>query len=121
MSKILLVAEQDAGALRKSTFQSLSFVQQLAARTGASYDIALVGQGVSGLADGDLTVEATVTEDITGAIADSINYAIEALRELVTTINETGIRIDGAARQTRRAQGTVSAAVGRSWGRSLRH
>ena len=52
MSKILLVAEQDAGALRKSTFQSLSFVQQLAARTGASYDIALVGQGVSGLADG---------------------------------------------------------------------
>ena len=34
------------------------------------------------LADGDLTVQATVTEDITGAIADSINYAIEALREL---------------------------------------
>src|SRR5580704_1316132 len=31
------------------------------------------------LADGDLTVQATVTEDITGAIADSINYAIEAL------------------------------------------
>ena len=41
------------------------------------------------LADGDLTVEATVTEDITGAIADSINYAIEALRELVTTIDDT--------------------------------
>ena len=35
------------------------------------------------LADGDLTVEATVTEDITGAIADAINYAIEALRDLV--------------------------------------
>ncbi len=32
------------------------------------------------LADGDLTVTATVTEDVTGAIADSINYAIEALR-----------------------------------------
>ena len=38
------------------------------------------------IADGDLTVQATDTEDITGAIADSINYAIEALRELVTTI-----------------------------------
>src|ERR1700722_17343242 len=38
---------------------------------------------LSSLADGDLTVQATVTEDITGAIADSINYAIEALRELV--------------------------------------
>jgi twitching motility protein PilJ len=52
------------------------------------------------LADGDLTVEATVTEDITGAIADSINYAIEALRELVTTINETAIMVDSAAKQT---------------------
>ncbi|MEJ2515384.1 MAG: methyl-accepting chemotaxis protein [Gammaproteobacteria bacterium] len=52
------------------------------------------------LADGDLTVQATVTEDITGAIADSINYAIEALRELVTTINETSIKVDGAAKQT---------------------
>ncbi|HYN79275.1 MAG TPA: methyl-accepting chemotaxis protein, partial [Lamprocystis sp. (in: g-proteobacteria)] len=38
------------------------------------------------LADGDLTVRATVTEDKTGAIADSINYAVEALRVLVTKI-----------------------------------
>ena len=52
------------------------------------------------LADGDLTVQATVTEDITGAIADSINYAIEALRELVTTINDTAILVDAAAKQT---------------------
>lgn len=52
------------------------------------------------LADGDLTVEATVTEDITGAIADSINYAIEKLRELVATINETSIMVDSAAKQT---------------------
>ncbi|MCC7490194.1 MAG: methyl-accepting chemotaxis protein [Gammaproteobacteria bacterium] len=53
---------------------------------------------LSSLADGDLTVQATVTEDITGAIADSINYAVEALRELVTTINESAILLDGAAR-----------------------
>lgn len=52
------------------------------------------------LADGDLTVEATVTEDITGAIADSINYAIEKLRELVVTINATAIQVDSAAKQT---------------------
>jgi twitching motility protein PilJ len=52
------------------------------------------------LADGDLTVEATVTEDITGAIADSINYAIEKLRELVATIDETAIMVDSAAKQT---------------------
>jgi twitching motility protein PilJ len=52
------------------------------------------------LADGDLTVSATVTEDITGAIADSINYAIEALRDLVITLNDSAIMVDGAARQT---------------------
>jgi twitching motility protein PilJ len=58
---------------------------------------------LSSLADGDLTVQATVTEDITGAIADSINYAIEALRELVTTINNSAIQLDGAAKQTQGA------------------
>ena len=52
------------------------------------------------LADGDLTVEATVTEDITGAIADSINYAIEALRDLVKTIDDTAVLVDSATRQT---------------------
>jgi twitching motility protein PilJ len=52
------------------------------------------------LAEGDLTVRATVTEDITGAIADSINFAIEALRSLVTTINETAVQVAAAAQET---------------------
>ncbi len=58
---------------------------------------------LSSLADGDLTVQATVTEDITGAIADSINYAIEALRDLVTTVNDSSILVDAAAKQTEAA------------------
>ena len=52
------------------------------------------------LADGDLTVTATVTEDITGAIADSINYAIDALRNLVAAINDTTQQVSTAAQQT---------------------
>ncbi|MGI9309888.1 MAG: methyl-accepting chemotaxis protein [Gammaproteobacteria bacterium] len=52
------------------------------------------------LADGDLTVQVTVSEDITGAIADSINFAVEALRELVTTIDQTAVQVDSAAKQT---------------------
>ena len=52
------------------------------------------------LADGDLTVEATVTEDITGTIADSFNLAIEELRKLVATVNETAILVDTASKQT---------------------
>ncbi|MEO7433354.1 MAG: methyl-accepting chemotaxis protein, partial [Dokdonella sp.] len=56
------------------------------------------------LAEGDLTVKATVTEDITGAIADSVNFAVEALRSLVTTINETAVQVSAAAQET---QGTA--------------
>ena len=52
------------------------------------------------LAEGDLTVRATVTEDITGAIADSINLAVEELRNLVTTINETAVQVASASQET---------------------
>jgi twitching motility protein PilJ len=67
---------------------------------------------LSSLADGDLTVQATVTEDITGAIADSINYAIEALRELVTTINDSAIQLEGATKQTQGAAAHMAKASG---------
>ncbi len=52
------------------------------------------------LAEGDLTVQASVTEDITGAIADSVNYAIEALRDLVSTINNTSGLVASAVQET---------------------
>jgi len=52
------------------------------------------------LADGDLTVTATVSEDITGAIADSINYTIDALRDLVENINSTTLQVSSAAQET---------------------
>ncbi len=55
---------------------------------------------MSSLAEGDLTAHATVTEDITGAIADSVNYAIDALRTLVQTINQTSVRVSDAAEKT---------------------
>lgn len=48
------------------------------------------------LADGDLTVTATVSEDMTGAIADSINYTVEELRVLVGRINDAAIRVTSA-------------------------
>lgn len=52
------------------------------------------------LADGDLTTTATVTEDFTGAIADSINYTIDQLRVLVSRINETSERVALGSRET---------------------
>jgi twitching motility protein PilJ len=63
------------------------------------------------LADGDLTVEATVTEDITGTIADSFNYAIEELRKLVATVNETAIMVESAAKQTESSAGHMATAA----------
>ena len=55
---------------------------------------------IADLADGDLTVAATVTEDFTGAIADSINYSIDQLRDLVATINSTAVQVSAAAQET---------------------
>ena len=65
---------------------------------------------MSSLASGDLPVQATVTDDFTGAIADSINFAIEALRDLVATINNTALQLDSAARQTQAAAGHLAKA-----------
>jgi len=55
------------------------------------------------LAEGDLTVRARVTEDITGAIADSVNYAIDELRSLVVGVNKATEQV---ARASQEAQGT---------------
>jgi twitching motility protein PilJ len=52
------------------------------------------------LADGDLTTEATVTEDFTGAIADSINFAIDQMRGLVKAIRDTAVQVAAAAQET---------------------
>ena len=52
------------------------------------------------LAEGDLTVNATVSEDFTGAIADSVNFAIDQLRQLVLAINTTAVRVAQSSEQT---------------------
>ena len=56
---------------------------------------------ISNLADGDLTVEATVTEDFTGTIADSINFAIGELRNLVENVASSSAKVAQAADGTR--------------------
>lgn len=65
------------------------------------------------LADGDLTVTATVSEDITGAIADSINYTIEELRILVGRINDAATRVTHATEIARQTSGELLSAAER--------
>ncbi|MDR3221013.1 MAG: methyl-accepting chemotaxis protein [Candidatus Accumulibacter sp.] len=65
------------------------------------------------LADGDLTVTATVSEDITGAIADSINYTIEELRVLVGRINNAASRVTAATEIAQRTSTELLSAAQR--------
>jgi twitching motility protein PilJ len=66
---------------------------------------------MSSLADGDLTVQATVTEEITGAIADAVNFAIEQLRELVKGIKYTAQEVAGSAMTTRSSTSDLAKAA----------
>lgn len=52
------------------------------------------------LAGGDLTVKMTVTEDFTGAIADSVNVTVGSLRGLVKTINDTSTQLSTSVQET---------------------
>jgi len=62
------------------------------------------------LAQGDLTVSTTVTEDFTGAIADSVNVTVGALRGLVKTINDTSTQISDSVEEAEMAAQHLSEA-----------
>ena len=62
------------------------------------------------VADGDLTVQATVSEDITGAIADSVNYTVEELRDLVGRINRTAAAVADASNRAQMTSSSLQAA-----------
>jgi twitching motility protein PilJ len=62
---------------------------------------------IGNLANGDLTVRARVTEDITGAIADSINYTIDELRRLVSGITEASTQVTAATQEASTVTGQL--------------
>src|SRR5687768_11743444 len=62
---------------------------------------------IGNLANGDLTVRAKVTEDVTGAIADSINYTIDELRRLVAGINGAAQQVTSATQEAQAVTGQL--------------
>jgi twitching motility protein PilJ len=62
---------------------------------------------IGNLANGDLTVRAKVTEEVTGAIADSINYTIDELRRLVTGITAAATEVTTATQQASQVSGQL--------------
>ena len=65
---------------------------------------------IGDLAAGDLTVQTTVSEDFTGAIADSINVTVESLRGLVKTINDTSTQLSSSVQETEQIASQLSEA-----------
>jgi twitching motility protein PilJ len=59
------------------------------------------------VAEGDLTQQATVTEDITGAIADSVNYTVEELRNLVSQVQSTADQVSYASSKAQTTSGNL--------------
>ena len=68
---------------------------------------------MSDLADGDLTVKASVTEDLTGAIADSMNYTIDELRKLIFGINKATEQVTLATQTAQNTSNELLAAAQR--------
>ncbi|ROR34173.1 methyl-accepting chemotaxis protein [Inmirania thermothiophila] len=99
---LILLGVQVVGQVRAQREESERLAREAEERNRRTQDAILtLLDEMASLADGDLTTNATVTEEITGAIADSVNYAIEALRELVLTIRRTAERVARAAQETR--------------------
>ena len=68
---------------------------------------------MSSLADGDLTMRATVTEDVTGAIADAVNFAVDALQALVVRMGMTSQRLNGFAQDAEKRVNSLAGSTSR--------
>jgi twitching motility protein PilJ len=78
---------------------TLSLVQSQEERDAMQNSVLKLLDEVSDVAQGDLTAEAEVTEDVTGAIADSFNYMIHELRRVVTRVQEVTFQVSSAANE----------------------
>lgn len=66
---------------------------------------------IADLAEGDLSIHASVTENFTGAIADSINFAIDQMRGLVSNINHLSVQVAKAASETQSTASDLASAA----------
>ena len=89
------VREQEAERRREEAQRQEASAKQV--NDGNQAAILRLMNELAEVADGDLTVQATVTEDITGAIADSVNFTIEELRNVVLRINQATAQVTTAS------------------------
>ena len=98
----LYIRDQDARrAMAEAQRQEAERQEQEAKRVNDANQAAILRlmNELQTVAEGDLTQQATVTEDITGAIADSVNYTVEELRNLVAQVQGTVARVTETTQQ----------------------
>jgi len=88
-----------ASSLNTTLDNTVALIQSREERDRIQSSIMKLLDEVSGVAEGDLRKEAEVTSDITGAIADSFNYMIVELRQIISSVQSTSLAVDRSARQ----------------------
>jgi twitching motility protein PilJ len=100
-----VLSGDELGALAQSFNQTLdstrTLMQSRDERDRIQQSIMRLLDEVSGVAEGDLTREAKVTEEVTGAIADSFNFMITELRRIIGKVQDVTIQVTSAAGETR--------------------
>ena len=95
LARVQLLASRSRQGVAELQQQDAQRQEQEAQRVNDANQAAILRlmNELQAVAEGDLTQEATVTEDITGAIADSVNYTVEELRMLVGNVQNTATQV----------------------------
>ncbi|WP_164133464.1 methyl-accepting chemotaxis protein [Stenotrophomonas maltophilia] len=112
LSLIAIIGFVSTNVRSRSREQELRYQTQVEFNSRNQQAIMRLLDEISSLGEGDLTVKASVTEDMTGAIADAINYAVDELRHLVTTINDTSAKVALSPQETQATAMQLAEAAG---------
>jgi len=112
LSLIAIIGFVSTNVRSRSREQELRYQTQVEFNSRNQQAIMRLLDEISSLGEGDLTVKASVTEDMTGAIADAINYAVDELRHLVTTINDTSAKVALSTQETQATAMQLAEAAG---------
>ncbi|MBK5292273.1 MAG: HAMP domain-containing protein [Acidobacteriia bacterium] len=119
-ARVEISSNDELGEMSRSvnnTFDNtLALIQSKDERDQIQRSIQKLLEEVSGVAEGDLSKEAEVTADVTGAIADSFNYMLTELRQIISSVQETTREVTKSAQEVQAtaeslAQGSQSQSV----------
>jgi twitching motility protein PilJ len=108
LGSLVLVALIAMGMIRETRKQ---LAEQAAQNERNQSAILQLLDEIADLAEGDLSIHASVTENFTGAIADSINFAIDQMRGLVSNINHLSVQVAKAAAETQATASDLASAA----------